>query len=67
MYLKNIFYLTDKRSERSYVLEGGGQRPLRNTSYLRAILAFAVYVKELCHLLCDSIGRDFELINSPGS
>ena len=58
--MKNIFFLDQNNA---YIIEGSG-RAISNRNYVQGILAFAVYVKDLCNLLLPSVNHP--LAKAPG-
>ena len=48
----------------SHVLKGYGNA-IQNKGYLRAILAFAIYMKQICEISEDIIGLKYPLQNAP--
>ena len=48
----------------SHVLKGYGNA-IKNKGYLRAILAFAIYMKQICKICEDVIGPEYPLQNAP--
>ena len=57
--MNNIFLDQNK----PYLIEGSG-RAISNRNYVQGILAFAVYIKDLCNLLLPSVNHP--LAKAPG-